>query len=168
MAKNQGAQHELAQELMPVPKEKQNWNFYHLIATWIAMDIGIPTYLMASGMMTTGFSMAQAIVTILIANLIIAIPIMLNGHAGTKYGIPSPVYWRSAFGFSGASLAAVIRAIVAAGWFGIQMWIGGSAINTVLGIIIPPWRDFGFGIVLSFALFWALNILVLFKGIGAK
>jgi NCS1 family nucleobase:cation symporter-1 len=131
------------------------------------MDIGIPTYYLASGLMTGGMNLVQAMLTILLANVIIAIPIILNGHAGAKYGIPSPVYWRSAFGFSGASVAAVIRAMVAAGWFGIQMWIGGSAIHTVLSILIPAWQTFSAGIWVSFAIFWAMNIFVLIKGIGA-
>ncbi|MDR1651531.1 MAG: cytosine permease [Synergistaceae bacterium] len=158
---------ELANELLPVPQEKRTWSLYNMIALWVAMDIGIPTYYLASGLMTGGMNLVQAMFTILLANVIISIPIILNGHAGAKYGIPSPVYWRSAFGFSGASVAAVIRAMVAAGWFGIQMWIGGSAINTVLTILIPAWQNFSGGIWVSFVIFWIMNIFVLVKGIGA-
>jgi len=160
-------QQTLAEELMPTSKKERTWNFYNYLALWIAMDIGIPTYYLASGLLVGGMNVPQAMFTILLGNLIILVPILLNGHAGAKYGIPSPVYWRSAFGFSGASVAAVIRGIVAAGWFGIQIWIGGTAIHTVLSLLFPSWANFSGGVWVGFGIFWVMNILVLLVGMKA-
>ena len=126
-------------DLLPTKKSERNWGIYSYFATWIGMDIGIPTYYLASSLMVGGMDLKWAMFTILLANVLIAFPILANGHAGAKYGIPSTIYWRSAFGFNGASVAAILRGVVAAGWCGIQFWIGGSAINTVLGILFPAW-----------------------------
>ena len=106
-------------------------------------------------------------ITILLANVIIAFPILANGHAGAKYGIPSTIYWRSAFGFNGASIAAILRGVVAAGWCGIQFWIGGSALNTVLGLLFPAWAAWELGKWVCFGVFLVLNIFILIKGMGA-
>ncbi len=97
----------------------------------------IPTYMLASGLIAGGMSWRQAIATILLGNLIVLVPMLLNAHAGTKYGIPFPVLVRASFGVRGANLPAVLRALVACGWFGIQTWIGGQAIHTMLGIVWP-------------------------------
>ena len=121
----------VAADLLPTKKSERNWGIYSYFATWIGMDIGIPTYYLASSLMVGGMDLKWAMFTILLANVLIAFPILANGHAGAKYGIPSTIYWRSAFGFNGASVAAILRGVVAAGWCGIQFWIAGSAITTV-------------------------------------
>lgn len=154
----------VADTLLPLPKSEQTWNTWHYIALWISMDIGIPTYYLASGLLTGGMNLWQALFTILLANLIIAIPIFLNGHAGAKYGIPSPIYWRATFGFDGATIPAIIRGVIAAGWFGIQIWIGGSALNTVFCVLFSGWADLSVGIWVCFGIFWLLNMFILFKG----
>lgn len=150
--------------LLPLPSEQKTWTTYNFIALWIGMCIGIPTYYLASGLLMGGMNLVQAMGTILIANLILLIPLYLNGQAGQKYGIPSPVYWRAAFGFSGSSIPAVLRAIVGGGWFGIQIWIGGSALNVILMKLFPSWEAFSLGIWICFAVFWALNITFLVSG----
>jgi NCS1 family nucleobase:cation symporter-1 len=154
-------------DMLPTTPDERNWGIYNFFALWIGMDIGIPTYYLASGLVSGGMNLLWAMITILLANIIIAFPILANGHAGAKYGIPSTIYWRSAFGFNGASVAAIIRGVVAAGWFGIQIWIGGSALNTAIGILSPWLASWALGKWVCFAAFWALNILVLAKGMGA-
>ena len=156
----------IAPDMLPTTPGERNWGIYSFFALWIAMDIGIPTYYLASSLVSGGMNLGWAMFTILIANVIIAFPILANGHAGAKYGIPSTIYWRSAFGFNGASVAAIIRGVVSAGWFGIQIWIGGSALNTALSILIPGWANWAPGIWVCFAIFWGMNILVLVKGLG--
>lgn len=153
-------------DMLPTEPGKRNWGIYSFFALWIGMDIGIPTYYLASSLVSGGMNLTWAMITILLANVIIAFPIMANGHAGAKYGIPSTIYWRSAFGFNGASVAAIIRGVVAAGWFGIQIWIGGSALNTAIGILFPAWAAWPLGVWVCFAIFWCLNILILAKGMG--
>ena len=106
----------VAADLLPTKKSERNWGIYSYFATWIGMDIGIPTYYLASSLMVGGMDLKWAMFTILLANVLIAFPILANGHAGAKYGIPSTIYWRSAFGFNGASVAAILRGVVAAGW----------------------------------------------------
>ena len=156
----------IAPDMLPTKPDERNWGIYSFFALWIGMDIGIPTYYLASSLVSGGMNLGWAMFTILIANIIIAFPILANGHAGAKYGIPSTIYWRSAFGYNGASVAAIIRGIVSAGWFGIQIWIGGSALNTALSILIPAWAGWKLGIWVCFGIFWCLNILILVKGLG--
>ena len=153
-------------DLLPSKPEERNWGIYSFFALWIGMDIGIPTYYLASSLISGGMNLPWAMITILLANVIIAFPILANGHAGAKYGIPSTIYWRSAFGFRGASVAAIMRGIVAAGWCGIQFWIGGSALNTVLSLLFPAWGQWAPGIWICFGVFLVVNIFILINGLG--
>jgi len=131
----------------------------------------IPTYTLASGLISSGMSWWQALVTILLGNVIVLAPILLNSHAGTKYGIPFPVFARAAYGTVGSNLPALMRALIACGWFGINTWIGGAALQTLFVKIYPGWHGLGgtfngFPVTqwISFLLFWGLNILVIYRG----
>ena len=115
-----------------MPVARRNWTTYNYAALWISMAHCIPTYMLASGLMTTGMNWWQALLTILLGNTIVLVPILLNSHPGTKYGIPFPVFARAAYGTIGSNLPALMRALVACGWFGIQAWIGGEALHTLL------------------------------------
>jgi NCS1 family nucleobase:cation symporter-1 len=152
-------------DLAPVPKERRAWGVYNYASLWVAMSVCIPTYMLASGLIAGGMSWWQAIATILLGNLIVLIPMLLNAHAGTKYGIPFPVFVRASFGVRGANIPAVLRALVACGWFGIQTWIGGQAIYSMLKIMWPGASQFPGGIWICFFMFWALNIAVIWRGI---
>ena len=118
-------------DLAPVPESQRSWNTWHLAALWIGMAVCIPTYLLASYMIRTGLSWLETILIIGVANLVITIPMALNGHAGVKYGIPFPVLGRAAFGIRGIHAMALLRGLVACGWFGIQTWIGGLALYAI-------------------------------------
>jgi nucleobase:cation symporter-1, NCS1 family len=115
---------------------------------------------------------SQALITILLGNTIVLIPILLNSHPGTKYGIPFPVFARAAYGTLGSNVPALMRALVACGWFGIQAWIGGEALHTFFRTVIPGWPVLlgaGFGghsttAWISFLLFWSLNIFIIYHG----
>ena len=127
-------------DLAPVPLAARTWTTYNYAALWISMAHCIPTYMLASGLMASGMNWWQALVTILLGNTIVLIPILLNSHPGTKYGIPFPVFARVAYGTIGSNLPALMRALVACGWFGIQAWIGGEALQTFFAAIIPGWH----------------------------
>jgi len=148
-------------DLAPIPPERRTWGTYNYTALWVAMSVNIPTYMLASGMIAGGMNWKQAIFTVFLGNVIVLIPMLLNAHAGAEYGIPFPVFARSSFGVLGANVPAVLRALVACGWFGIQTWIGGEAINTLLAAIVPGWNH----VWLCFALFWLLNVIVVLRGI---
>jgi NCS1 family nucleobase:cation symporter-1 len=152
-------------DLAPVPAGKRTWGTYNYASLWVAMSVCIPTYMLASGLIAEGMNWWQAVGTILLGNLIVLIPMLLNAHAGTRYGIPFPVYVRASFGVRGANVPAVLRALVACGWFGIQCWIGGQAIFSMLKILVPSAADFPGGIWLCFFAFWALNMAVIWRGI---
>ena len=161
------------EDLAPVPIERRNWTTYNYAALWISMAHCIPTYMMASGLISAGMNWWQALLTILLGNIIVLAPILLNSHPGTKYGIPFPVFARAAYGNIGSNVPALMRAIVACGWFGIQAWIGGQAIHIFFGSIIPNWNNLlGVGIFdghtttewISFLIFWAMNIAIIFRG----
>src|SRR5438874_6585459 len=130
-------------DLAPVPPERRKWRLGSFAALWISMSACIPTYMLASGLIDPkiGMNWSQAIATIFFGNLIVLIPMILNAHAGTRYGIPFPVYCRAAFGVRGANVPALLRALVACGWFGIQTWIGGWAIYKVLEVYVPAWQS---------------------------
>ncbi len=160
-------------DLAPVRIAARNWSTYNFAALWISMAHCIPTYMLASGLMDKGMSWSQALVTIALGNLIVLAPILLNSHPGTKYGIPFPVFARASYGTYGSNLPALLRALVACGWFGIQAWIGGQAVHTFLRVLWPGWATL-FGSVgghtgaewISFLLFWALNILIVYRGMN--
>jgi NCS1 family nucleobase:cation symporter-1 len=170
------------EDLAPVPIQKRTWTTYNYLALWVGMSINIPTWLLASGLVALGMAWYQAIITIAIANIIVLIPMLLISHAGTKYGIPYPVVARAAFGVFGANLPALLRAGVACGWFGIQTWIGGTAVFGLIGAILGSgWTnatpiEIGFGwpavaqpwtLYLSFLVFWAINIFIIVRGMEA-
>src|SRR5437016_6980030 len=129
------------------------------------MSVVITTYTLASGLMQQGMTWWQAMVTILLGNVIVLIPMVLNAHAGTKYGIPFPVFVRASFGVRGANIPAVLRALVACGWFGIQTWIGGQAIYSMMKIVWPASAKLSGGIWVCFFGFWLINMAVVWKGI---
>ena len=159
-------------DLAPVPLAERTWTTYNYAALWVSMAHCIPTYMLASGLMTAGMNWSQALVTILLGNTIVLIPILLNSHPGTKYGIPFPVFARAAYGTLGSNVPALMRALVACGWFGIQAWIGGEALQTMFKIIVPGWPTLlGSGFAghtttewMSFLLFWGLNVFIIYRG----
>ncbi|MCH7722825.1 MAG: NCS1 family nucleobase:cation symporter-1 [Bacteroidetes bacterium] len=152
-------------DLSPTKVSERSWGTYAIAALWIGMSVNIPTYMLASGLIAGGMNWWQALMTIGLGNLIVLIPMVLNAHAGTKYGIPFPVLARASFGTKGSNIPALLRAIVACGWFGIQTWIGGQAFNLLIIIIFPGWAVFSWGPGIGFMLFWAMNVYFIVKGI---
>ena len=160
-------------DLAPVPPERRKWRLGSFAALWISMSACIPTYMLASGLISGGMNWWQAILTIFLGNLIVVIPMILNAHAGTRYGIPFPVLCRASFGTLGANVPALMRAFVACGWFGIQTWIGGNAIYKILAVFFPTLAASGaatmLGITLPqfvcFLFFWSINMWVVYAGI---
>ncbi|MCT2583914.1 NCS1 family nucleobase:cation symporter-1 [Actinophytocola gossypii] len=161
-------------ELAPVPVGFRTWNTYNYTALWMAMAFCVPSYSLAAGLILLGMNWLQAFLTITLANVIVLVPMLLNSHAGTKYGIPYPVYSRAFYGIRGANLAALLRALVACGWFGVQTWIGGSAMYSIIGRLTGPvWVDAGmiagkpWTLWLCFALFWAAQMVLIWRGMNA-
>jgi len=152
-------------DLAPIPPEKRSWGTYNYASLWVAMSVCITTYMLASGLIAGGMNWVQAILTILLGNLIVLIPMLLNAHAGTRYGIPFPVFVRASFGVLGANVPAVLRALVACGWFGIQAWIGGQAIYSMLRIVWPAAANVPGSNWICFFSFWAVNMFVIWRGI---
>ncbi|MEY2480783.1 MAG: nucleobase:cation symporter, family [Verrucomicrobiota bacterium] len=160
-------------DLAPVSKHARKWRVGSYAALWISMSACIPTYMLASSLIGGGMNWWQAIMTIFLGNLIVVIPMILNAHAGTKYGIPFPVFCRASFGTRGANVPALMRAFVACGWFGIQTWIGGNAIYKIMSIFIPSFAGgstnnflgITFAQFLCFLFFWGINMLVVYIGI---
>jgi NCS1 family nucleobase:cation symporter-1 len=153
------------EDLAPISAARRSWGTYNYAALWVAMSVNIPTYLLASGMIAGGMSWKQALATVFLGNVLVLVPMLLNAHAGARYGIPFPVFARASFGVMGANIAAVLRALVACGWFGIQAWIGGEAINAMIVALDPRWADFHWGVAICFAAFWLLNVIVIVRGI---
>ena len=161
-----------SRDMAPTTLAARKWGMRDIAALWISMSACIPTYMLASSLIDGGMNWWQAVLTIFLGNLIVLVPMVLNAHAGTRYGIPFPVYCRSAFGLRGANIPALLRAFVACGWFGIQTWIGGWAIYKILTVYFPAWETWPtpfLGIsapqLACFLLFWAINMLVIYRGI---
>ena len=161
------------EDLAPTPAEKRTWSLWHVAALWVGMAVCIPTYFLAADMIKVGMSVWQAVFIVALGNVIVLVPMVLNAHPGTKYGIPFPVYARASFGVRGANIAAIARALVACGWFGIQTWIGGDAIYLILTKLGvdggAPIGGLGInGIqLLCFAAFWAINLWFIHNGIDS-
>ncbi len=163
------------EDLAPIPLEKRTWSTWNYAALWISMSLCIPTYMLASSLIEGGMNWWEAILTIFIGNTIVLLPMILNGHAGAKYGIPFPVLARASFGVKGANIPAMLRAIVACGWFGIQTWIGGFAIYQMMKMWIPALEtmtdifpvSFGLktGPAICFFAFWLLNMYIVKLGV---
>jgi NCS1 family nucleobase:cation symporter-1 len=152
-------------DLAPISSDRRTWRTYNYAALWISMSVNIPTYMLASGMIAGGMNWKQALFTVFLGNVLVLIPMLLNAHAGAQYGIPFPVFARASFGVLGANVPAILRALVACGWFGIQTWIGGEAINAMIAALVPSWARFTYGSALCFLFFWLLNVLVILRGI---
>jgi nucleobase:cation symporter-1, NCS1 family len=160
------------EDLAPIPLERRTWSMWNIAALWVGMSVCIPTYMLASSLITGGMNWWQAILTVFLGNLIVLIPMVLNAHAGTKYGITFPVFARASFGVLGANVPAILRAIVACGWFGIQTWIGGWAIYK-LGLVAWPglaqtamlgFLGINIAQLICFLAFWALNVWIFWRG----
>lgn len=169
------------QDLAPVPAGQRTWSMINITHLWVGMSVCIPTYMLASGLIDIGMNWWQAILTVALGNLIVCIPMLLNGHAGTKYGITFPIFARASFGIYGTHIASVLRAVVACGWFGIQSWIGGYAIYRLALLAFPGMADsytlallsndvvqVNLAQFLCFLLFWGINIgLFMWKGMDS-
>src|ERR1700722_20150306 len=130
-------------DLAPATSERRTWGTYNFAALWVSMSVNILTYMLAASLIQGG----------------------LNSHPGARYGVPFPVLARASFGVLGANVAAVLRALVACGWFGIQTWIGGEAISTLLATLAPSWKNFPYATAVCFLAFWLINVAVVVKGI---
>jgi NCS1 family nucleobase:cation symporter-1 len=151
-------------DLAPTSPERRTWSTYNIAALWIGMSIVITTYTLASGLMAAGMNWWEAMMTILLGNVIVLIPMILNAHAGTKYGVSFPVLCRASFGVRGANIPAVLRAIVACGWFGIQTWIGALALDTLMNAAWSGWAGIAGHVAIAFAVFWGVQVLIILKG----
>ncbi len=166
-----------SEDLAPIPLHKRTWNTWNYAALWISMSLCIPTYMLASSLIGGGMNWWQAILTIFIGNTVVLIPMILNGHAGAKYGIPFPVFARASFGVRGANIPAILRAIVACGWFGIQAWIGGYALYLMARLWLPSIETLPqvfpvswtlqTGPAICFFIFWLLNMFVVYLGVDS-
>ena len=155
-----------SEDLAPVPPQKRTWSTWNLAAIWVGMAVCIPTYLLASYMIGDGMGWLESLIIIGLANLIITIPMVLNGHAGVKYGVPFPVIGRASFGTIGIHIPSIVRAIVACGWFGIQTWIGGLAFYAIYCAITGSEASTGLSVgkFVGFAIFWFVNMYFIWKG----
>jgi NCS1 family nucleobase:cation symporter-1 len=152
-------------DLAPVPPERRTWGTYNYAALWISMSVNVLTYMLAAGLIQGGMDWKQAVGTVFLGNTIVLAPMLLNSHPGARYGIPFPVLARAAFGVLGANIPAVLRGLVACGWFGIQTWIGGEAINSLLSTLWPAWKEVPHGVAICFMVFWLINLAVVLAGI---
>ncbi|MGH7579738.1 MAG: cytosine permease, partial [Gemmatimonadales bacterium] len=159
-------------DLAPTPLAARTWGRWHIASLWVGLSVCIPTYMLSASMIQAGITWWQSLLVIFAGNAIVLVPMIINAHAGTRYGIPFPVYARAAYGPRGAHLPSLLRAVVACGWFGIQAWIGGEALHTLFTSLIPAWPTAlgaGFGghtttEWLSFLLFWGINVFIIYKG----
>ncbi len=160
-------------DLAPTTPEQRTWAWYHYAALWIGMIVAVPGWMLAGGLVEQGMSAWQAAGTVLLGNVIVLVPLLLIGHAGARYGVPYAVLARASFGTAGARLPALARALVACGWYGIQTWIGGMALLTLLGVLIArdlrgaplPFLGIGPGQLVAFAAFWTIQLYFVRKGL---
>ncbi|MEZ4382836.1 MAG: NCS1 family nucleobase:cation symporter-1 [Nannocystaceae bacterium] len=159
--------------LHPTKLSERTWGRWDLAALWVGMSVCIPTYMLAGDLIRSGMNWWQAMLAILLGNMLVLVPMILNGHAGTRYGIPFPVFARAAFGIHGAHIPSLARALVACGWFGIQTYIGGEAMSAMIALLWPGWLELGGGAALlgmtpsswiTFLAFWLINVYFVWRG----
>lgn len=150
-------------DLAPTRVSDRTWSTYHIASLWVGLSVCIPTYMLASSLVSAGMDWKQAVGTIMLGNVIVCVPMVLIAHAGTRYGIPFPVLARASFGIRGSNVPGLLRGVVACGWFGIQTWIGGQAIYTMLRVAIPQWEP-PFAQALGFVVFWVWNMYIVVRG----
>jgi len=150
-------------DLAPTRVSERTWSTYHMAALWVGLSVCIPTYMLAAGLVGSGMSWSQALVTIMLGNLIVCVPMVLIAHAGTRFGIPFPVLARASFGVFGSNVPALLRAVVACGWFGIQTWIGGQAIYTMMKVAVPQYEP-PYAQAIAFTVFWLWNMYIVVRG----
>jgi NCS1 family nucleobase:cation symporter-1 len=161
------------EDIRPSTGDERHWSVFNMASLWIGMVVCVPSYMMAASLIENGMSWFQAVLTVMLGNVIVLIPMILNGHPGTKYGIPFPVLARASFGIWGAHIPSLLRALVACGWFGIQTWFGGFAIYQLVNIIFDgalagadlPVLGINFGEFACFLLFWGIQIYIIKKGV---
>lgn len=160
-------------DIAPTALAARTWTRWNIASLWVGMSVCIPTYMLAASMVQAGMSWRLALFTILLGNAIVLVPLTISGHAGAKYGVPFPAFARASFGTRGAHVPSLLRSVVACGWFGIQTWIGGLAINAMLGLLWPAWSNIGGGATfmghelpayLSFLIFWLINLYFVYAG----
>jgi nucleobase:cation symporter-1, NCS1 family len=163
----------LNDDLAPTPLAARTWGRWHIASLWVGLSVCIPTYMLAASMIQAGLNWWQSVLVILAGNVIVLVPMIINAHAGTRYGIPFPVYARAAYGPKGAHLPSLLRAVVACGWFGIQTWIGGLAVSALIQFLWPGWADLGggwrfmgYGLpeFAGFFIFWLINLWFVWAG----
>ena len=160
-------------DIKPAPMAERHWSIWNMASLWVGMVVCVPSYMLAGGLIKQGMSWGEAVMTVMLGNVIVLVPMILNGHPGTKYGVPFPVLARASFGIHGAHIPSLVRAAIACGWFGIQTWVGGAAIYQLLNAL--PWITLGgpdlpiLGInaaeTACFLFFWALQVVVIYKGV---
>ncbi len=162
-------------DLRPAGPAARRWSVLNMAALWVGMVVCVPSYMLAAGLIEQGMSWSEAVLTILLGNVIVLVPMVLNGHPGTKYGIPFPVMARASFGIRGAHIPSLLRALVACGWFGIQTWVGGSAIYQLLNVLASgalaaeplPFIGINLAQALSFLAFWAIQLAIFYRGVDS-
>ncbi len=160
-------------DIRPVRADERHWSVIDMASLWVGMVVCVPTYMMASGLIEQGMSWSEAVMTVLLGNVIVLIPMVLNGHAGTKYGVPFPVLARASFGVRGAHVPSLLRALVACGWFGIQTWVGGQSIYQLVDALTGgaiagdplPILGINLGQFVCYLLFWAMQVGILIRGL---
>jgi NCS1 family nucleobase:cation symporter-1 len=160
-------------DLAPTTPGQRTWGLWHYAALWVGMSVCIPTYMLAASMIASGLNWWESLSIILLGNAIVLVPMLVTGHAGTRYGIPFPVFARASYGVRGAHLPAILRSLVACGWFGIQTWVGGLAVSALAATLWPGWAELGGGArfmshgvpeYLGFFLFWLVNLYFVWAG----
>jgi NCS1 family nucleobase:cation symporter-1 len=161
------------EDLAPIPPGQRSWKLWHFVSLWVGMSVCIPTYMLAAVMIESGMSWRQSLLAIFLGNAIVLLPLVINGFAGTRYGIPFPVYARASYGLTGAHIPSLLRSVVACGWFGIQTWVGGLAISGLIGILWAGWSSLGAGWSFmghgapeytGFLIFWLINLYFVWAG----
>jgi len=161
-------------DIRPVLVKDRHWSVLSMASLWVGMVVCVPTYMLAGGLIAEGMSWGQAVLTIMLGNVVVLAPMILNGHPGTKYGVPFPVLARASFGINGAHIPSLLRALVACGWFGIQTWVGGAAIFALLDVAVSadlhalsdlPVLGINAVEFACFLAFWALQVLIIHRGV---
>ena len=157
-------------DLLPKTGSKRNMGVMNYFTLWMGSVHNIPSYTAVGGFLFLGLSPLNVILALVVSAFVVSLFMVLNGRAGSKYGIPFALHLRSTYGDLGAKLPGFLRGCVAAiAWFGLQNFTGSLALVILIGKIWPGFltlggdtKILGIGIpgLIAFTLFWAVNVLI--------
>jgi NCS1 family nucleobase:cation symporter-1 len=129
-------------DLAPSKTEGRTWGGYSIFALWTNDVHNLANYSFAIGLYALGLGGWQIMLSLAIGAVLVYLCMNLTGDMGQKTGVPFPVISRVSFGIFGAQIPALIRAVIAIAWFGIQTYLASVVLRVLLTALDPALAEY--------------------------